>query len=140
MRLDGGMIHTKACMQWCAYYTWEILHTPIYQGIGMGHGRWLTLFLDKLKGKVDHFCDYVDVRWNYEKELHRITFDFTPTRAAETFSVYVHLDKPLREAIWMVRRAPHDPDLETGEIVCDIDELFHGFDYDHLNKDPINLE
>lgn len=136
MRLDGGMIHTRACMQWCAYYTWERLHSIVHH-----KDYWLTDFMSTFQRKVDHFGDFVHVQCIYLQDLRRITFNFKPTAASETYSVYVRLDKPLGpEAIWAVRRAPYDPALETGEETWDIDQLFQGFDYRHLAEDPINLE
>ena len=140
MRLDGSMIHTRACMQWCAYYTWEILHTDSYQ-TGSRREHWLTLFLSEWKKHVMDFGQFLEVQCVYLQELRRITFNIKPTRAAEAFSVYVRLDKPLGpEAIWAVRHAPYDRSLETGEEVWDIATLFQGFDYRHLHVEPINLE
>lgn len=139
MRLDGTMIHTRACMQWCAYYTWEALHTDAYQ-IGSSREHWLTLFLDRWKKEVMYFDRRLEVQCIYLQELSRITFNIKPTRAAESYSVYICLDKPLKEAIWARRYAPYDPSLKTGEQTWGIDELFQGFDYRHLNEEPIGLE
>ncbi len=140
MRLGSDMIHTKACMQWCAYYTWEKLHSPIYQVGGMGHGNWFLNFRELWSHEIKRFNDGIGVQFVYLQELRRITFNFKPVRAAEVYSVYICLDRPLKDAIWAKRRAPHDPALETGEEVWDIDRLFQGFDYRHLNEEPINLE